>query len=627
MVSSPFQSSAGLGDVLFNEAVSARVRKKAPQNTFRILKRFGPSGDPWAVYWELSLRDWSGGGGKFAGPFEEFPNRYASAAGVDTTNPGYLQCAYASASTSASSISAPLAGVHHVNHPTYGLVWGVGDADNACLYVETSATDPTPAATDYDVGANQSIICMALITSNNAARRIVVGRAGAAAQIITLSGTTSTVAATMDAGTTTNLRWMVETPQSSGSGFIVLYQAGTTLYTRLTSDADTAAGTPSTTFTNLPQGGFALGYFGLRDKPLHRVWTVMPKDTSANASMLLFGSEALGEVNYWSPDGTDRDVLSFNEMPNGITQAVYVRGGIMATDGERVVHHTGVVETNYGIFDEAMGGGDPISIAIVPAPQVQGTAYWRCRGFAVQGDDCWALIETIQRSSALNELQWWKLDWETGAWHYYSTEVTAADSGTAVLTVLAAGSHPISHNTKTVQVLEASSSELWKRWTLPLTGENAYFGRNQTGVTKSWATGFLWTPRWTLPGLAGQVSVTESIAVTGDITVSGNAMRLYTWPQDGIWDYISTNTTAVGGASGSPIASVLFTAGDVFYKRRFQWMREFPQNSESWSEFLMRLDLLGNSSGTPLVTEIRVRGYTFLDPERLTTPGKMKEQR
>lgn len=493
MVNEPTYSAGGDQDIFFGNAPSVFRRRERPRNTWRVVRRFpDKDGNDLAVVVEAIIADLSGGGRKYKDEFGS--NRYLRADGIDASYPGYFIQSQAAATAATPDPTGSLAGVHSLNIFNT-LVWGVGAGTDVSLIKETSTTDPTPAPITYNPSSAAHIISLSKVridTDNTASERGLIGLAGEVAQV--LNDATGTIDGTACDATTTSLFGAIETslPHESG-GFYILIYANNAIRTGRTDAAESQVF--ATVTPDINDGGFALGELTLGGAP-PRAFFVIPNNDTPNG-MLVLGSEVLGQLTSFNLKGLDKQVHRFNEMPLGILQAVSCispayGAGVVATDGQLAVLHTGSEEVNLNLAGEMTG--------VLSHPL--GGAVYRCRGFAVDGPDLYAYVET---GSSSFSVQLMKLDWETLTWNIVSTHLTAA---VAARMILAAGSHPVSAQTRFQHFY---SDTAWVRSHLTRTTENPIFLNNSTWSTDS--NHDLRTPYYTFPGFEGVPCVVESIAI------------------------------------------------------------------------------------------------------------------
>jgi len=602
----PIQFNQGNGqDLFFGGARSQFASQPRPRNEFRITGR--PALDDKNrsyVPWVMVIRDFSGGVGRYAGPFETFPNRYADAYGIDATNPGYLILAQLVEDETGPDPTGNFTGLHWENIFDT-LIWGIGSGTNVSLLKETSATDPTPAAITYDPTGTSSITHMSQCVLGSADNRLLVGLSGDPAQLI--GDASGTVDATLHTDLTA-LWGHVQTslPSTANPGASMhLFYAGTSMF----NDMDTASATstnPTATLTNLPQGGYTIkpGEFALEDGP-RRAWFVLPKETNTSG-MLLFGTEKLGYVTHFSLDGQEFQKLDFNEMPNGILQATHgispKHGScIAAHDGKHVVIHNGLIEEDLHIFTDNLGGQ---SFSVLDSDW-----YWRCRGLAWRGSSLYARVNQIHRpgtSPTVNS--WWRYDWEAGAWHITS-EIKQMGTGNTVKGTVGAGGEPASYATGFTHTYTATA---WLRQFLVPPAENPYLlhrltpGADTASGNEFSFQGEIFTTKWTLPGLEGMFSHIDWVRCMGELrdhtTSPGSVSLNFTVEREDGPTYAGTGS----------LYGPTFRGSD---RRTGRYWKN--SNNETFLELAFSIVVVRSNTSTrvtPNPLPIVIGGRTYLDP-------------
>lgn len=606
-----FNSGTGQ-DVFYRGAPSGLLTQRIPRNTFRVYPVNGPDGKrvPGVVACELVLRTLSGGHGVYQALFEDAPDSVWQSLGVDLTTPGYALMSQRLTVATSPDPTGNLIGVHAEN--IFGtLIWAIGAGDDVALYKETSATDPTPVAitgagTAGRPGAAYISASQAVLGGGTTDRRLILGREGTTA--IVVGDSAGTIDATMT-GVPNNLWWLLQTslPHASSGGFTILLQAGTSIYAMSTENAPTA--TPAEVTSNVYGGGFLIkpGEFALGGGP-NRAWFVMPKEHTV-AGMLRFGSETRGYVYSCNLEGGDLQRLEFNDMPNGILQAAYINSpvhgpSIVATDGLVVALHNGSVEDNLQIFTSQPTG-----------PGISGTInsdwYFRCRGFAVQGPSLFALVERIHRPGTLQTfMSWWKFDWLRRTWTTYSYE-NGLGAGNSVKSVLAAGNHMVSFNTRFTQTYGGGE---WTRLFLLPAGENPFFLYRQTTGSSAGndfeEVGTIKTPRWAFQQIQGYPSVLEAIACDGDLDagLATVTLQIDVAKTAAVNDRLSFTDTGV---------TTTFQSGTIFEDSRWRWrhFKRYPDNTNFFFDFAATIDITQGETPkrTPQLLPIYFYWLTFLN--------------
>lgn len=580
-------------DFYFRNSTLGSSHRTPPRNEFRPSQlRKGRNTLP-IVQWTLILRDFSGGMGVFAGPFDQYNNRYMAARKIDASVPGYLLNGQLVSSASSPVPTGNKMGVHYLNIFDT-MIWGVGSGANVSLIKETSATDPTPTAITYTPTGSITGLFPAVIGGATAAQRMLVCRSGAnAIQIV--STATGTVDATMDSST--NGAW--GGLQTSLPGFPIIIYAGNTLLNSLT--AASATGDAATGVISVPAGGTMLGEFALgQGTPLG--WMLLPK-SDVTAGALLAGSEKPMFLHHFNLEGTDLQKFNFKSFPNGIYQCVFVNNGWIATDKTRVSFHDGTNEQDLGLFDEQPHAVDATNLNY----NISSNFRFECRGFATLGDTPLALCALIDTTSAVSTLMFWKrYDWDAKAWHYMG-EATSNEA------IMAGGNgHGVSNNTNFTQMYNATTAA-WKRIQALPSGQNPYTQNRKTSGAGS-STGSqveaaaeIWSVIWSLPGCEGYPSVIEEIRYNGDVWAGGSGASVE-------WR-VARETDALTELSATmSFASAITAVFDATTRTGGQHKSFGDNKSAFYNLWLYGLLTRGSDSrmfptGLPIV----IRGLTFMD--------------
>lgn len=210
--------------------------------------------------------------------------------------------------------------------------WVVAAGDTANKALFTLGASGVTAQT-YTPGSN--IISLTATKIATVTERVIVGRAGAAAQVLTGIDGSPTVDATMNA-LTAALWGCIPVPLNStapGYETLLMYAGGSgaTLYSLSASAATGDA--PTAVLTGWPSGGYALGIANPSEDDVPRACWVHPLNTSATS---MLDSGLPGRIVSTNLEGTDFKVHEIPGMPF-VKHAMRWRGGIVATDGRQVV--------------------------------------------------------------------------------------------------------------------------------------------------------------------------------------------------------------------------------------------------------------------------------------------------
>lgn len=208
----------------------------------------------------------------------------------------------------------------------------IGDTADKCLFALTnSVTHQT-----YNPGGNiLSLTTVKLVTNTE---RVIIGRAGAVAQIASnFAGSPTTTSMHANTGSTYGV---IRSPLNSttpGAETLLIYAgaAGATLYS-LSSGTAAVTDAPVAVLTNWPSGGYALGITTTSTEGVARAYWVHPLNTSA-ASML--DTMAPGKVVSTNLEGTDFKNVDM-KLPF-VKHAMLWRGGIAGTDGKQIHWNNG----------------------------------------------------------------------------------------------------------------------------------------------------------------------------------------------------------------------------------------------------------------------------------------------
>lgn len=205
-----------------------------------------------------------------------------------------------------------------------------GDTADKCLFSITS----TVTAQAYTPSSNIVSLTTVKIATNT--ERVIVGRAGAAAQVLTGFNGTPTTSGTMHANTT-GLWGCIRSPLNSttpGAETLLLY-CNDGLYSLSSTAAISDA--PTSVLTNWPGGGYALGIATLSTEGVARAYWVHPLNDSSVS--MLDGSGLPGRIVSTNLEGTDPKYVDMG-LPF-VKHAMLWRGGIVATDGKQIHWNNG----------------------------------------------------------------------------------------------------------------------------------------------------------------------------------------------------------------------------------------------------------------------------------------------
>lgn len=358
------------------------------------------AGPPGMYKWELIQYDFRGGLNKQTGDYDRDFDRLASST-IDTR---FERTAVLPLLTTAATTPDPtgnIVGIHHAR-VFNTLVIGMGSAANSSLFKETSKTDPTIAAISYSPSSN--ITCLHPININGAttAEMLLVGRTGASPQV--LSDASGTVNATGHADF--NPCWGIVSTFTNDD--LILFYADNGIYALDRTQAITAA--PTLTLSNIPDGGFAIGLHTLGNTPYRCYWAFPKQDNTTG--VLAFTAEADFDIVSTNVEGFDPVPLKFDPYLTKVTWASIYRQGIVASDGFRVIWHTGTEIIDTGIFEDPIANSD---------------VTYRIRGAWVIGGDLYARCATTVSTNGVGTREYYTMwfDPAAQAWHRVSEILSA----------------------------------------------------------------------------------------------------------------------------------------------------------------------------------------------------------
>ena len=540
-----------------------------PEFTARVVDRT-PDGD--IVFWRAILRSAHGGLNRTIGDFERDFDRSSSST-LDTRWYRSLILPQLTTNTATPDPGGTLVGMHSVNVMDR-LWWGIGSSANAALFVETSATDPTPSAITYT--PTGSICSLSAVKSGSAtvARMLAVGRTGSnAAQLI--SDVTGTVNTTMH--TDTCRCWgIIQTCINNNQ--LLIYSNGAIRYLDSTVAATTQ---PTLGLSDVPDGGYALGMAKLSGAPIRPYWW-WPYEDNDNGN-LLSSAEKPGRVVSTNQEGTD-----YQEIPLGLkyifSSCVVNNSAIAASDKERVV-----------IYD---GRAAPRDVPWIIDREADSDRVYECRGLFANGPELWIRVNHKAASGATSgtntNIFWEVYNIETNAIHRVSGTYTAGSTGS--YGNLPGGSMPFSQTTGFAQTYEDGS---WRRIFVPVFGYNPYTLYRQTGSAASGtgneyeSTGTWTSPEWELPGLEGWPKYVSRIMFLGDVDSGGTA----------------STAAVVNITAGNMTAQY-----DIGHSGRAQ-LADLTDNAEMFYKLQVEIQLTRTTASTrftPNGLPVVIEGYAFI---------------
>lgn len=558
--------------------------------------------DPNVIGWQINFRSFSDGLDRQAESIigQYVSGRLASTNGVDARWPNSLILSpLVSTATSPDPTGADIMSSCQVWDGTSGItnIYAAGSGANVSLYRTSSASSPAPDVYTYSPGS--VINCVEPIIIATPAERLLVGRRGAAAQILSgLSVDAITTDATMHANTA-EMWWFATSPLNAatpGAGTHI-FNAGTTIYSLSTTAATGDA--PTSVLTNWNGGGFKVG---LLDIPGFRpsIYVVQPR-TDLNVSLT---AGAPGHIYGLNLEGTDPQRVKLS-IPIVFEACAWPESpwgpGIVATDTQTTVFWNGT--------------SHDLRLPYEREPTTE--RYIRPRSFAVRGRDLYALMEEFDETGTDIDNHWVEQYIpEIGEWFQVTAKI--ASSGSAYITD-AHGSLPVAqfHGTYQQQYLYWNDDADW-RW-IPLGAPNRnpfYMNRNTgsstTGLIYEYATsGSFKTPIYRF--MEGIPKVVSGMWFGGELTGTGSQIEI---------------EVATQGAS-----SMSFTSNKTAtFKTADRWDRHwatFPNNMAAFDRLQLQVTLTQATSGTgasrttPQGVPFSIRGYAFLDG-RIRKPETVK---
>lgn len=542
----------------------------------------------WIRKWQWIWYGAAGGGEKTYGDLERDHNRLSSSDGIDTR---WDRFAFLTLLQSTATGPDPTGNqVLYWQNIFDTLIMGIGGGVNVSLIKETSATDSTEAAIIYSPGAAITCLTTCVIGGIATALRLIVGRNGSAAQII--SDATGTVDATMHANTA-SMWWGYQTILLNRP---FVFQAGTTVYyllqTAATGDAPTASN------LTLPAGGAGLSLMQRGSGPM-RIYLLIPKSSNTTGA-LVFGAEKKMKVISISQEATDPQEMGPDDFLgiDNVTDAIAWEGGIVVTDSKRIVFNNDDTKEEFGWTRDREPDSD---------------REYRVRGFIRKGPELLILVNQIVTAvgnppAGVNTRIWLEsYDHRTHAFHRISKSVTLTTTGE--LGVKGAGGLPWSLATGFVHFYADGS---WYRKFEPPYGINPYNYYRQTAAAGSTTgqqyaanvsniAGTLKTPKFLMRGTQGWRNVVSRITRLGD-NLGGGASAQVTYTIGGVAatfdDYSASTNVLADGAQ----------------------VKDFDDN-EAWFYLAqLQVDIKQGSSTykTPNAAPVLIEGYTFIgmDPRR-----------
>jgi hypothetical protein len=233
--------------------------------------------------------------------------------------------------------------VAYVRGDTQEVIAGGGSTANQALFKLGNASNLiSVTALTYTPGS--VITCLATIQQETAVDRLLVGRAGAAPQILSgLDDSTPVTDATMHANLTPC--WgMIASPLNSttpGAGTNLFYANNGIWVLSTTATPGTA---PTQALSNWPDGGYALDKLMIEGS-VHRAYWYRPDEDLGTTHVLAPANSTTGHIISTNFEGLDPQVVE--TALDFLIHAMVWRNGLVYTDGQTAIWHNGQ-EINLG---------------------------------------------------------------------------------------------------------------------------------------------------------------------------------------------------------------------------------------------------------------------------------------
>lgn len=507
---------------------------------------------------EITINDFSQGLNHPEGPFSRHSNGYSWSDFITSRPNELVPPITVYGGSTPGTVSGDKVGVHHAR-VFDTLIVGCASGNNASLSKPTSATDPTLTAIAYSPSA---AICSLTKFKISGAERLLVGRVGSAAQV--LSDASGTVETTMH--TTSASLWgcIVSGVNASSPGVdMLLLYAGTGLF-RKSSDS-TMTTTLGTADWTVPAGGFAVGAMKPAGRAEKAVWA-FPKATNT-AGALKSGAEKLMELWVTDMELATMDPLRLTHLPNGILGAVIWREGVVAFDDTTVVFWDGQTEYNLSIFEART---QPFHSSAFQTSNLLTSDYSpRARALCADGPNLYCIWQRIDNAGANSQFVYVdQYVYETGQWHNLIQGLALQSSGTTLdISLCGTGGAPFDYATRSAYFRADQYTEQFRPFYVARPGESYLWQNSQgSGSTTTnipnYSTGRLLGPRWWLDGIKLNPKVITEVEFGGNLDLGGAGVwtlrvQVFGNQQDGtretaydktfsqgkpMWDYVIKNT-------------------------------------------------------------------------------------
>ena len=429
--------------------------------------------------WRLTIFDLRGGW-KQRGPLE-VAHAYLKASTAYNGYEGHLHLPPLSATTAAPAPAASFQQVVSFANIFDTLMWAAGGGANLTLVKETSATNPTPVAVTFT--PNNEIYAMAPIVIGGAAAALRLAVMGSGVGEI-ISDANGTSAGDMNADTDF-CYGIAQSPLPDGTIHLILDTRWGTL---LKTGAIGAA--PTITLTNIPNGGYIVGWNSSIFSGQARLLAVLPRAGGA-APMCSNSFERLGDLVAVDKDGTTMVDVRLPVPLQGILWCSLFRDGIIYSDGKEAAFFNGRISRHLRLFENA----EPDS-----------NLTYRVRGFYVRGARLFIEVNRIASANGTGNTQRavWEYDWDLGA--AYPVTLWETPFTTGLQGIGGGPGLPVSDQTGFGQIYANG----WRRSYLPAFGESLYQLRQTASAGATTGIQFATPATASLPALLFPAPITYS---------------------------------------------------------------------------------------------------------------------
>ena len=491
------------------------------------------------------------------------------------------------------------------NEFTQGVIVGGGATANQALFtIDNDSNVLNVVAQTYSPGS--LIHALADVDIATGTRRLFVGRAAGAAQILSGIDGSPTVAGTMHADTEPGYGAIMSPLNATTSGETsILILSNNSIY--LLSSAAAIGDAPTQKLSGINDGGYAIGDVTLPGSPPRAYWGI-PEDDLGTLHVLYSASGSRFQI--WSTDflGDDPQILDMGV--DFLIHALKYRGGIVGTDGQKIVWHTGDLND--------LGWGR--------ARERDSTTQFNVACLAVLEERLLVGVVETNSSSAVTSMYWEEFDFGRGAW--YAASVRDDPDVASQPFLCPAGFTPVFHNNDHEEAATyghrfawyrrtAASDEGWYSMSILPSQINPFYWQNASEVFRYFATsGTARTPVYHF--YSGFPKIFTDVWFGGEFPTSANA--------DGsVVVEVAEQLGSSLSFTDNPAAS--FSEAD-------RWDRHFWINPGFTSFDRLKLQVTvnqGTGSGatrtTPNALPFRIGGYIFLDNQPKEDWRKMEPWR